>query len=213
MDAPRDAFAFRVQDAGAASAGGAETFRHAGEARAPHLVLATVVRTMRGTLMSHAAAFSVDTWAGVAIAAVGLLVALQTYLVGAHLASALAWRWAAVLVPTWTLDLALALALLYYLITASAERGNHHSDKDADEVRDTKLKIATALGLLTTLFVFEVMLVDKLDGRQPHSWQQVCIPLYFFGGLVGAFGLSLVYHNWPSDEDMRLNGSSAAYIA
>jgi hypothetical protein len=64
------------------------------------------------------------------------------------------------------------------------------------------------------VFASEVMLVNKLDGREPRSYHAVFAPLYAAVGVMGAFGASLLYYNMPGDgdDDGANDISSSKYI-
>jgi hypothetical protein len=169
-----------------------------------HVVVVEAARAYVAVARGRAAAFSTDTWAGVAIMALGAALALQCFLVARHLASEIMRSWAATFFPSWCIDAALGAALVAYLLLAAPDP---NSDSDADDLRDSKIKAASALVLLAMVFASEVMLCNKLDGREAHSWHAVAGPLYAGAASIVLFGASIAYHNWPDEATIASNSN------
>ena len=144
-------------------------------------------------------ALDADGHGGAAIFAGALLLAVQIYALAARLAGgAGAGAWTRVLVPVWILDAALALFFAAQLMVVAPYGG---SDEERDEAFYTKVQALCALIVLAMMFASELMLANKLDGRDTaRSYNEVFGPLYAGVGVMAAFGASLLYSNWPNGD-------------
>lgn len=134
---------------------------------------------------------------GMAIVAAALLLLWQVYALASRLASGVG-VWTRVLVPVWVLDAALALFLAAQLMIVAPYGG---SDEERDDAFYAKVQALAALIVLAMVFASELMLANKLDGRDAtRTYHEVFGPLYAGVAVMATFGAALLYSNWPDDS-------------
>ncbi|XP_046853288.1 transmembrane protein 185B-like [Xenia sp. Carnegie-2017] len=100
---------------------------------------------------------------------------LQFIFLSLKLDNVVNWSWAVVFVPTWIVMSFLCLLVVYYIIwsllflrsdiVSSAQKQNHLT------------MVTISLAVVIPLLVFEILLVNRLDGSSEKSFAQIMIPL------------------------------------
>lgn len=153
---------------------------------------------------AYAESWSDKTWIAASIVLFAFLVLLQIQFVAMRLSESVLWSWSATFTPFWIIYAGTGSALFLYLILA-ASPASFASDKKSGKAREKKIRATTAIAVLSMLFASNVMLVQRLDGSEDHTYFEIAGPLYAGAAVIGVFGLAALFFNlpeFPADDEL-----------